>query len=47
MLQCVADDEDEKERVDGRVESELPDFSDIRLHAPVASLRSELVTDGA
>lgn len=47
VLQCVADDEDEKERVDGRVESELPDFSDIRLHAPVASLRSELVTDGA
>lgn len=47
VLQCVADGEDdEKERVDGRADSELPDFSDIRVHAPVASLRSELVTDG-
>lgn len=43
MLQCVADGEDdEKERADGRVDSELPDFSDIRAHVPVASLRSEL-----
>lgn len=43
VLQCVADGEDdEKERVDGRVDSELPDFSDIRAHASVASLRSEL-----
>lgn len=37
MLQCVADGEDEKERVDGGVECELPDFSDIRAHASVAS----------
>ncbi|KIK47193.1 hypothetical protein CY34DRAFT_799547 [Suillus luteus UH-Slu-Lm8-n1] len=43
VLQCVADGEDdEKERADGRVDSELPDFSDIRAHVPVASLRSEL-----
>lgn len=47
MAQCVADGGEEKERVDGGMEHELPDFSDIRVHAgSVMSLGSEWVTDG-
>jgi hypothetical protein len=46
VVQCVADSEDEKESVDGCVKNELPDFSDIRVHASVVSLVSELATDG-
>lgn len=38
MVQCVADS---GEKVDGGVEGDLPDFSDIRLH-----VRSLGVTDG-
>ncbi|KAG1774847.1 hypothetical protein EV702DRAFT_471958 [Suillus placidus] len=47
VAQCVADGGEEKERVDGGMEHELPDFSDIRVHAgSVMSLGSEWVTDG-